>query len=81
MCVCYSILIFIAMNRGDWSTTRKEIFGMLVPGGIVYTVHTYNYIFNSVKCALLLSTYILTSFEKILRRKKSSQNLLAVAIK
>ena len=34
----YSILIFIAMNRGDWSTTRKEISGMLVLGGIVHTI-------------------------------------------
>ena len=77
----YSILIFIAMNRGDWSTTRKEIFGMLVPGGsIVYNVHTYNYIFNSVKCALLLSTYLLL-LKKSSGEKKSSQNLLAVAIK
>ena len=53
---------------------------MLVPGGsIVYNVHTYNYIFNSVKCALLLSTYLLLL--KKSSGEKSPQNLLAVAIK
>ena len=47
----YSILIFIAMNRGDWSTTRKEISGMLVLGGIVHTI-TFSIVSNVHFCCL-----------------------------
>ena len=64
----YSILIFIAMNRGDWSTTRKEISGMLVLGGIVHTI-TFSIVSNVHFCCL--PTYF---FWKNPQEKKSLES-------